>query len=140
MSCGLARRIGGQRGINLALVGSSGGQRLLNLGDGQLILGRELRWRQIPGAGGDHERLHAQARPAYDGRRLAARTASVRDVRKLGIIKALAQGSDLLSHRPENELIERHALLSGPGFGVLFELHWEIEGIAGHRGCPYILR
>src|SRR4029434_7840105 len=74
-SCGLPRRIGCLRGINLTLVGSSEGQRLLNMGDGQLILGRELRWRQVPGAGGDHKRLHVQARPAHDGHGLAACTA-----------------------------------------------------------------
>src|ERR687885_110164 len=63
------------------VVGGSEGQRLRNLGDGQLILSRELRWRQAPGAGGDYERLHAQTCPAHDGRRLAARAAAVGDVR-----------------------------------------------------------
>jgi hypothetical protein len=96
MHCGLARRVGHQRRVDLVLVGGSEGQRLRNLGDGQIILSRELRRRQTPGAGGDHERLHAQTCPAHDGRRLAARAAAVDDVRKRGIIGArLSEASDL---------------------------------------------
>jgi hypothetical protein len=100
MRGGLARRGA------LVLVGGSEGQRLRNLGDGQLILSRKLRWRQAPGAGGDYERRHGQTCPAHDGRRLAARAAAVGDVRERGIIEALAQGSDLLGHGPEDELEE----------------------------------
>src|SRR5262245_53094659 len=111
MRCRLARRLGRQRGVNLALVRGSESQRFLNLGDGQLILDRELLWRQAPGAGRDHERLHAQARPAHDGRGLAARAAAVGDVRKRGIIETLAQSPDLLGHGPEDELVQRHPLL-----------------------------
>jgi hypothetical protein len=48
------------------------------------------------------------------------------------IVEPVAQGPDLLGHGPENELIEGHALLGCPGFGIVLELHGEIQGIARH--------
>jgi hypothetical protein len=61
-------------------------------------------------------------------------------MRKDRVIKAVAQGAHLLGYGPEDELVQGHALPGRPGFGILFELGWEIEGIPRHRDCPLILR
>jgi hypothetical protein len=53
-------------------------------------------------------------------------------VREGRIVKLLLQGPHFLSDRPDNELIERNALLCGLGFCLLLELGGEIQGIPCH--------
>src|SRR5262245_29583783 len=134
----LARRVGRQRRVNLALMGGREGQRLLNLGHRQIILPGELCRRQTPGLGCHHQRLHTNACPAHDRRGLTTCSTAVGNMRKGRIVEALAQGAHLLGHGPEDELVEGDRLLRCPSFGVLFELHWKIQGIPSHRGYPYV--
>src|SRR5215470_10425710 len=140
MCCRLARRVGRQRRVDLALMGGREGQGLLDLGHGQIILHGELCRRQTPGLSRHDERLHTNARPAHDCRGLTTRPTAVGDMRKGWIVEALAQGAHLLGHSPEDKLVEGDPLLRRPGFGVLFELHRKIQGIPSHRGCPYVPR
>src|SRR5262245_1344300 len=84
----LARRVGRQRRVKLAPMGSREGQHLLSLGHGQIILPGELRRRQTPGLGRHHQRLHTNAYPAHDRRGLTTCSTAVGNMWKGRIVEA----------------------------------------------------
>ncbi len=90
------------------------GQSFFDLGFCQSVFGRNLIGCQVPALGCHHCCLDADARTAQNGYWLARGAAAVGDTGKGRIVKTLLEGAYLLSHRPQNELIERHTLIGRP--------------------------
>ena len=66
--------------------------------------------------------LHSKARATQDGRGDAGRAAPVGDLGKGRVVELLTERADLFGRGPDDELVERDALLLGQRFGFLFQL------------------
>lgn len=111
---GLLGLLSGDVGVNLQAVSLVEGQGLLNLGQGQVVLGGDLGRCELPVLVRDGYRLHAHAgAPQHRGRQ-AAGPAPVGDVGKGRVVELLAEGAHLFGHGPQDELVKGYTLVGGP--------------------------
>src|SRR3954469_1443608 len=100
----------------------------------QIVVGRDLDGIHVPDLPRDHNRLDADSGAPEDGLWPTRGTATVGDVGEPRIVEGLLQAADLLSERPDDELVEGDPLPARQLLGVLLELSWKIQCGRCHGG------